>query len=491
MRLRRITISGFRAWARSETFDLDADAVIVIGPNSKGKTSLFDAILWSLTGSIPRLRSDASVVSMYNDSGQASVTIELGNGTSALSISRLFDGEEQRVRVSSGDRSYDGLAAESHLLERLWPVALTAPSPRDAMVAAFTNCIYLQQDLVRDFIEDADGKARYSAVSEIIGTGRITELQLQLDRAKTQSTKATNSRYEESADVRRRLRGVEGPLKSIRTARVDAKELGETWNRWWSDSQKVIDLKPDIEPSSTRAASTLDRALKELQARHLAIGREESQLVELQQLLATSPAGQIDGTSEADVRAELSVIERRIAELRIALDTSHATERSRQEAERAMAEARSEVAALASLALKHLDRRCPVCDQEYDKTSTRKRLQAAIKKAGLPIDRELGASLKLKQLSSELRDWRTEELRWRQSYAHRPNEPNEYGLGKAKCLNVCRGLSWHLRITPPRMLAPCYPLVAKRAAWSTIFLIEAKNWPCGYRSHRSRNAAMS
>lgn len=51
MRVRRLSVSGFRGFPGTEVFDLDADAVILEGVNGSGKTSLFDAILWGLSGS--------------------------------------------------------------------------------------------------------------------------------------------------------------------------------------------------------------------------------------------------------------------------------------------------------------------------------------------------------------------------------------------------------------------------------------------------------
>ncbi len=66
MRLTRLSLNGFRGFPSPESFDLDADAVVVVGVNGQGKTSLFDGVLWALTGRIPRLGDDARLVSMYS-----------------------------------------------------------------------------------------------------------------------------------------------------------------------------------------------------------------------------------------------------------------------------------------------------------------------------------------------------------------------------------------------------------------------------------------
>ena len=78
MQIARIELSGFRAFAGKQTIDLDADAVILVGPNGYGKTSLLDGILWSLSGKIPRLGgNDEHLVSIYSPSGEAHVALEL------------------------------------------------------------------------------------------------------------------------------------------------------------------------------------------------------------------------------------------------------------------------------------------------------------------------------------------------------------------------------------------------------------------------------
>ena len=44
VKIKSVEMSGFRAFAGSERFDLDGDVVLVVGANGQGKTSLFDAI---------------------------------------------------------------------------------------------------------------------------------------------------------------------------------------------------------------------------------------------------------------------------------------------------------------------------------------------------------------------------------------------------------------------------------------------------------------
>ncbi len=54
-RIKSAVIEGFRAFNKKQEFDLDADIIIIYGPNGLGKTSFFDAIDYVSTGRIGRL----------------------------------------------------------------------------------------------------------------------------------------------------------------------------------------------------------------------------------------------------------------------------------------------------------------------------------------------------------------------------------------------------------------------------------------------------
>src|SRR5260370_222248 len=100
MRLLELQVAGFRAFGRKQSFDLDADVVIVNGANGQGKTSLFDSLLWGLSGIVPRIAADDhALLSKFSDTGQIEVTVKLRNdkGTELL-VRRSFDGEQQRLR---------------------------------------------------------------------------------------------------------------------------------------------------------------------------------------------------------------------------------------------------------------------------------------------------------------------------------------------------------------------------------------------------------
>ena len=54
VRLKEMKVQGFRIYGKEETFDLDADLVVLYGANGLGKTSFFDAFEYGLTEEIKR-----------------------------------------------------------------------------------------------------------------------------------------------------------------------------------------------------------------------------------------------------------------------------------------------------------------------------------------------------------------------------------------------------------------------------------------------------
>ena len=97
-RIKSAVIEGFRAYNKKQKFDLDADIIIIYGPNGLGKTSFFDAIDYVSTGRIGRLSKHYKNLDTFiglarnlesNKSGH--VTIEINQGHSNIKVRRDVD----------------------------------------------------------------------------------------------------------------------------------------------------------------------------------------------------------------------------------------------------------------------------------------------------------------------------------------------------------------------------------------------------------------
>ncbi|MHB1167305.1 MAG: ABC-three component system middle component 1, partial [Carboxydocellales bacterium] len=98
-RIKSVVIEAFRAYKKKQEFDVDADVVVLYGPNGLGKTSFFDAIDYVCTGRIGRLCRRSMNQGMFIDlarhlstsDGAGSVTMDLSQGTSSFLVKRKVD----------------------------------------------------------------------------------------------------------------------------------------------------------------------------------------------------------------------------------------------------------------------------------------------------------------------------------------------------------------------------------------------------------------
>ena len=376
MRLSSIEIEGFRGFAQRVSLDLDADTVIIVGANGQGKTSLFDAVLWALSGSVPRFGNDDSrLISLYSISGTSRVCLELQSAAEGKCvIDRSSDGKRQRLSVDINGITYTDTEANYFIFKQLWPEALATESSNTALTTAITRSVYLQQDLVRQFIETDDEQMRFKAASELVGAGRVTELQLELDRARTAWTRATNVRERDAEESRNRLMLLESRL--ARLADVTPQEsvdIEEAWSNWW-ERATVLGVSLDTPKAASPGAPTsIDVAIKQLRELRRSNDRQHAlckELVaEIESSALTAEPPDIDSLRKA---SELT--EERLQQLREDLAQA---ERQAARARRAQVEhreTREELRALAQLALRHLAGDCPVCGQKHDEANTRRRL---------------------------------------------------------------------------------------------------------------------
>jgi DNA repair exonuclease SbcCD ATPase subunit len=274
MRISALEISGFRAFTQTAHFDLAADAIIVVGSNGQGKTSFFDSILWALTGSVPRLKTnDVALRSLFSDTGEIRVAVQLENSTgSKYEVIRSFDGERQNLRFKILDQTvqeehvYTHDAARLKLAEHLWPGAAASNDLEKSLASVYVRSIYLQQDLVRQFIDADDEQQRFNVVSELVGAGRVTELQLQLERSKMAWVKSCNTKKQALEAQNQKLALLQAQLSKLGNDTQSAL-IRESWADWWKRFNDVLHSSMTIpSPESHEAGTALDTAMRRLQA---------------------------------------------------------------------------------------------------------------------------------------------------------------------------------------------------------------------------------
>ena len=389
MRVKSMTIGGFRAFTEETVFDLEGNAVVLVGANGQGKTSFFDALLWVLTGRIPRLGDKVACVSRYARSGKARVSLELCQEQDTLRITRTTDDAVERLLVAVNGEPVPDAGAESELYRRLWPDAEFTVNSREALTGAITRSVYLQQDRVRDFIEADSDSERFAAFSELVGVGRVTELQAELDRASRAWSQAVN----ETQAQRNRLAG------AAEQARHRIESLGEgpeepvlkqaDWSTWWTAIRQAgVEVEtPGLE--SAGAAVSLDGAIRNLDA----IRRSDLRLVDQARALLESweaVRALASALSEEESQQELELAVTRAKEALVIADDALVAARQQAASDLAALLAEQDLAktraALSGLALRLLGDVCPVCEQDVNRDELARRLEALA--AVKPIDPE-------------------------------------------------------------------------------------------------------
>ena len=375
MRIASVEISGFRAFSGTERFDLDGDIVLVVGVNGQGKTSLFDAIHWAITGSLSRLEEPESIVSLYCDTGEARVEVKLKSDCGrCIVVTRQFDGHRHNLRVTDGDESFRGDHAELELLRRLWPAGLTASQPKVALRSALERGVYLQQDVITGFLTADTDQQRFNSISELIGVGTATELQESLERSRSTWSRITNQRESQVAAAEHRLSLLEGQLQELNQEDRSEKLTKHQWDAWWGEAIR-LGVSRDGAPAVTSADanSAIDVAMAELRAIRSRQERNRDWLKELAAMLQdhSSTAPNLAALRRTADEASVDLVSARNT-----LAAAKASYAAIKQRERRKSSEQEDFRLLAEVALRHLGEHCPVCQQAYDIQETRERLRA-------------------------------------------------------------------------------------------------------------------
>jgi DNA repair exonuclease SbcCD ATPase subunit len=385
MRITGLDIQGFRAFTEEHSFDLDADVILFTGANGRGKTSVFDAILWTLTGSLPRLEAqsdDVPVTSLYSSSEFARVELKLSDENDTFRVVRSDDSKGTQVTIRDGDDVLaEGSKARFWLHDRLWPQAQLAEESNEAFSRAFTRSVYLQQDLVRQFVEADTEKQRFKVVSELVGAGRIGELNTALDNQRTNWSKTINQLEEDLKKKRRALEDAKSERDDLgEPEKKDLDNIRQKWSEWWATARELgIDRSPP-EVDDSDASSAIDEAVKTLSTLRRQADRRLAEaadrIEEAEELPDEDDLPNLKPLKEAlsDARTEKKSAEAAVEKAREA-----AAERRKKQIQKQ--EETQELATLAELALRHIEGRCPVCQQTHDQGTTRQHLETLLERA--------------------------------------------------------------------------------------------------------------
>ncbi|MFD6442537.1 AAA family ATPase, partial [Peribacillus sp. NPDC060186] len=190
MKIKSITIQAFRGFCDKVTFNLqDANVLLLYGPNGHGKTSVYDAIEWALTGEIYRFstanderRRTRFIRNLHADSKKRTyVTLEvIINSNFVAKVTRIctvgtkdntdygkhslqvFFTEEEKELIYKDDEAERLL--RSWLVNDPWENKVEDPS----RILGLTHI--LSQEKLNEFVRGMKDGERYNSLSTLFGT---------------------------------------------------------------------------------------------------------------------------------------------------------------------------------------------------------------------------------------------------------------------------------------------------------------------------------
>ncbi len=274
MRLKSITLNGFKTFATKTKFEFDDRVTVIVGPNGSGKSNIADAVRWVLgEQSYKLLRGRKTVDMIFHGSderprsGMASATIVFDNSEgwlpidfSEVSITRRAYRDGNNEYLINGQqvllRDVNELLGQSGLAGRTYTII--GQGLVDAALA-------LNADERRTLFEEAAGIGLYQSRRED-AERRLEKTYRNLDRVE-----------DILSELKPRLRSLERQAKrseKFEQVRADLKELMREWYGYhWYEVQEALKEAHKREKAQRTALeearerqSNLDRKLTQYQS---------------------------------------------------------------------------------------------------------------------------------------------------------------------------------------------------------------------------------
>ncbi len=198
MRLKEITISGFRGFNKKQTINLENSIVLVKGSNGSGKSSLVEAIEWLFFDEISRKKKSLckseykgeflrNLHCVKEQETYVELLIEIMN--KQIRIKKLLVSPEKKEYYINGSSADNFSSLGINFSEVYKPI--------------------LSQVEVKHYVE-TDPKDRYEETNEILGLGVLNELRTDLQEL--QNFKKAESTYQ---TYKRNFHGLEGDLNEL------------------------------------------------------------------------------------------------------------------------------------------------------------------------------------------------------------------------------------------------------------------------------------
>jgi DNA repair exonuclease SbcCD ATPase subunit len=356
-RLAALTIENFRGVRDPMSFDLNASAVLLWGPNGTGKTTLFDALLWLCRGDIPRLhaytlrRNEDYVTNRYRASQPAVVSAEFVNQGRIVTVTRRGDSRDNYLEFEDAFGRVTGDAAATSL-------RLLLVGGHLSLAEVLRTSGLLQQDDLRLLLRDKPDQ-RYRQLLRLLGLEVLEAFERQARAWHGDAREAARAALVTLQQRQRSSSSIEEEAETLRVQLAQADRDLRPLEVLYAAIENARDLVAvDPRPENPEALAALSVAVQETSTRLRST---------LQDLEALPPSPPGPAGDEAELVSRLS-------EATGALQRAAAVMEAAEHARRQMQSAQDSLNALAALAIPLLQSAyvdgeltpCPVCQTAID-----------------------------------------------------------------------------------------------------------------------------
>ncbi len=357
MRINRISIHGFKTFARSTEFVFDPGITAVVGPNGSGKSNIVDAMRWCLgeqSFSLLRSKKTSDVIFAGSDKrprlGMAEVTIALDNTNGEIPL-EYTEVEISRRAYRDGDNEYLVNGQRVRLQDVIDLLAQTGLGKRTYSVVGqglIDRALSMAPEERRSLFEEAAGITGYqikrtTAMRRLDATQTnltrvqdiVAELSPRLGYMKRQAERA-RERGQIAADLQALLRDWYGFRWHTTLRQLETNHAGETAARTAVVERQAALAAVTAQIDAVRGQQRQLRAdLADLHASGAGLHRSAEtvgrELAVAQERLRQLYARQEDAKRElAPLHSQQETLESRVAELQAAVAEAQVLQAARQ-----------------------------------------------------------------------------------------------------------------------------------------------------------------
>lgn len=277
MKIYSLSLQAFRGFNKNEKFCLESDIIVLYGPNGHGKSSIYDAIEWALTGGIHRFDEASqerkrtkfirNLHADYKEKSFVELGIELEDG-SRFKINRECTATQKdqsdygkyklRIYDEIDQLFYEDEKAELTL--KKWLIHKDWLPDIESLTTMLSLTHILSQDKMGEFLKGMPERNRYDALSTIFGTDHFEKYREGFRKVRID---LNNEHTALIAQIKEKKKSEEHILADINELKIKVDVNKET--DFKKEVQKYLNLYPEDDMDITNAVTVLKSVINNQQ----------------------------------------------------------------------------------------------------------------------------------------------------------------------------------------------------------------------------------